>query len=553
MDAKQDISLDDSEALTKTLTEIAASSDTDGLISVVVDLIMNLSKDNRRLSMRLQKALRKAFSSSSEKLTQEQLELFQALMKKGGDDANGPAENDDVIAESKVKDDKTLVRKPRKGDNAKETKGHGRKKIPAHIAREVHFVPVPADQRHCVDCGVEKSSIGHTTSERLEYVAASIIVLQEKREKLVCKDCESSVVTAPVVPHIIEGGLVSEGFIAHILVGKYIDGLPLTRLSKILGRQGVPFAESTLGDIVKQGVAFLPRLAEIIQGRVLAAPYLNQDDSGLRVLDRDHPKGVKRGHIWAYVAGFDVVYVYAPDWSGEHPRKFLHGYSGIIQGDGYSGIGKLFTQEPNAPTRAGCMMHCRRYFWEAYKTGDTQAGIILALINELYIIEHNAKVDELSDGQRLQVRQTQSLPRMQRLQTLIAELRPRTLPKSALGQALTYASNQWDSLLVPFSNGIMEIDNGEAERRLRVLATGRRNWLFAGSDEGAHRAALALTVLGTAVSYGLNPQVYLTDVFKQMAGGLPRSRFAELHPATWAEKRSQQTATHRAAAPRLVV
>jgi transposase len=280
---------------------------------------------------------------------------------------------------------------------------------------------------------------------------------------------------------------------------------------------------------------------------------IHQDDTGMRVLDREHPKGIKRGHIWALCGGPWIVYRYAPNWRGEHPREFLDGYAGVIQGDGYAGINALFTGENAKETRAGCMMHCRRYFFDAHKTGDSRAGIALALIHKLYEIEALAKSDALMADARQLLRKDRSLPIMHRLKRWIEGISGSAPPKSPLGKAVTYATKQWESLMVPFFDGRLEIDNGEAERRLKVLAIGRKNWLFAGSDAGTERIATILTVLGTAVAHGIDPLAYLTDILRRIADGIPSSSVAELMPDGWAKQHGQNAHTGQAGIPRLVV
>ena len=311
-------------------------------------------------------------------------------------------------------------------------------------------------------------------------------------------------------------------------------------------------AESTLGDFVSAVAHNLQRVASHIEAQVLKSPVVNTDDTGLRVLDRDHPKGIKRGHIWTYVApGQWVVYRYTPDWRGEHPCTVLAGFGGTIQSDGYAGINPLFTA-PEAAVRAGCMMHCRRYFYNAYQAGDIRAGVALALIADIYVIERDAKERLATDAERLTMRQERSLPILLRLKKWIDSIEGQAPPKTDMGKAVCYAKNQWPALQVPFRDGRLEIDNGEAERQLKVLATGRKNWLFAGSDAGGERAATILTVLGTALMHGLDPLAYLTDILRKIAAGISGSRLDELMPVRWAQDHGKQAHTEQAPVPRLV-
>jgi transposase len=395
--------------------------------------------------------------------------------------------------------------------------------------------------------------MGHDISERLDYVPASLRVIRDMREKLACKPCQGSVSIAPVADKVIEGGMAAEGLLAHVLTSKYIDGLTLTRLNKIYARQGARLAESTLADFVRDTTYVLAPVARHIEAKVLESYFINQDDSGLRVLDRDHPKGIKRGHIWTFVGEARwAAYRYSPDWQGKHPVEFLTGYGGYIQGDGYAGINSLFDGSEHAPVRVGCWMHLRRYFYDALQAGDARAQIAMVIVHDVYELERLAKENAFDAGKRLDMRQERSMPLVNKLREWIGNTSNLAPPKTDLGKAITYATHQWPSLLVPFSDGRLEIDNGEAERRLKVLATGRKNWLFAGSDRGAERAAIALTVLGTAVLQGVDPLAYVTDVLRKIAGGWPSNRIDDLMPATWAEQLGQQVQAQKPAIPRLI-
>ena len=466
------------------------------------------------------------------------------------EDLHNPSVNQpESTAESQADADTTQAE--REKHKAKK-KGHGRNSLPKHLPRVVHRIEVPQEQRQCATCGQSKSCIGHATSERIEFKPASLYVHVDAREKLACTNCQGEVSIAPTADHLIEKSIAAEGFLAQLVVGKFADGLPLARMAKMFRREGVHLADSTLGDLVRQTADQLTSLAAYISQRVLSAPYINQDDTGLAVLDRDHPNGIKKGHIWAFVHKQDVVFKFTPNWRGEHPREFLKDYCGIIQGDGYSGIDKLFTQQNGGPIRAGCMMHCRRYFFEAHQTGDPVAGVALALIHDIYKIEAEAKTRRLNADERLALRQEKSLPLTNRLKVFIETAKQRALPKCYLGKAITYATKQWDALMVPFSRGDLEIDNAEAERHFKAVAIARKNFLFAGSDKAAERSAVLLTVLSTAVSHGVNPFIYLKDVLMQIAGGIPKARIGELHPAAWANKRGEQVTAQQIPAPRLV-
>lgn len=530
--AEENIPLDNEEALRHALTSITEGQSQQAIIDVVVALLMRLSSDNKRLQLRLQKTLRSLHGRKSEKLNEEQLSLFRDLLTAIDDDA--------------------FAKPERKKKHKSKARAHGRNRFPESLRREKNVIAVEDADRTCPKCGTTKTCIGHVVSERLEYNPASLHVIQDMREKVACDNCEAEVSVAPTAPKLVDGGMAAEGLLAHTVVSKYVDGLTLTRLSNIYSRSGVTLAESTLGDFVRAVAHSLGFLATHIEQRILRHHAINVDDTGLRVLDRDHPKGVKRGHIWAYVADHAVAYKYTPDWRGEHPREFLKNYVGIIQADGYAGIKPLFEGDQATATLAGCWMHCRRYFLEAYEGGDARGGIALAIIHDIYALERTAKDANAAPDERLLMRQTKSLPLVARLKKWMGDIEHQAPPKTPLGKAFTYANNQWDALLVPFYDGRLELDNGEAERRLKVLATGRKAWLFAGSDAGGERAATILTVLGTAVINGVDPLAYLTDVLKQIANGISAADVGQLLPDVWAKQRGQQPHAHQIPVPRLV-
>jgi transposase len=549
--AAENIPLDDMGALRRTLTDVAHTQSIDELISLVITLLVTMSGENKRMALRLQKALRSLHCRKSEKLSPGQLVLFREMLDQYSDKNKDKNEGSTGEGKKGCDSGKEGQEGTNKGSRSggkpkkKPEKGHGRQKLPDDLPRVDNLLPVPDAERVCSDCGAEKICIGHSVSERLNYVPASLQVVRDIREKMACKPCQGSVSIAPAAAHVVEKGLADEGLLAHVVVSKYVDGLPLTRQSKIFARIGVKLAPSTLGDFVRQTTMNLGVLAEHIKTQVFSARCVQQDDTGIAVLDKENPNGVKRGHIFANVGNGFVFHKYTPDWKGIHPTELLRGYSGIIQGDGYAGINGVFSGTNATAIRAGCMMHCRRYFFEAHKAGDPRAGIPLALIGQLYEIERQAKDSSLAEKHVKDLRAEKSLPLMAQLKAYIDDIGPTVLPKSDMGKAVRYAQNQWPHLLVPFSHGFMEIDNGEAERQLRLLAIGRRNWLFAGSDKGGERAAAALTVLGTAVWQGVNPLDYLTAVLRAIARGHQSSRIGDLLPLTWAKQHGQKIETRK--------
>jgi hypothetical protein len=239
-----------------------------------------------------------------------------------------------------------------------------------------------------------------------------------------------------------------------------------------------------------------------------------------------------------------MFYEYTPTWEGEGPRKILASFKGkFVQADGYAGIDKYF-ERPDAPVRVGCLGHCRRKFVAALDAKDMRAAVPISLFAQLYAIEAKAREDKIGPDELLARRQALSRPLMDRLGEVIEGLRGKAVPKSPMGKAITYAINQWSTLTAFLTDGRIPIDNLHVERRHRVVALGRRNYLFCGSDEGARRHAIISTVLGNCALAGVNPFAYLRDVIAKLAGDWPRARIAELMPAAWAAAQKQAEDVH---------
>ena len=265
----------------------------------------------------------------------------------------------------------------------------------------------------------------------------------------------------------------------------------------------------------------------------MLAHVLQVDDTRLPVLDRRKSKNIKRAHLWVLVGDHQwISFHYTPSWSADEVRAFLGRRIGWTQIDGYAGYQSMIDEGLMLPV--GCWMHARRYFVKAFEAKDLRAAVPLEMIKRLYAIERAAKRAGDDHQQRYQRRQHDMVPVMDELERWIKDQRPTEPPKSTLGQALTYAHNHWDMLRVVVNDGALELDNGDVERVIRGPAIGRRNWFFAGSDEGGKRAAIILTVLETAARAGLDLRAYLHDVLVKIADGWRMARIDELLPGNWA-------------------
>jgi transposase len=495
------------------------------LVEMVLRLLSQLKSDNDRLQLQLARFMRAKFGHRSEKVPAEQLRLFLQQLSDAAPPQPPPA---DKPADAVVP---PLKRKPVAPGKK------GRRALPANLPREEVLLEPAAAEKLCTQCGTEKHCIGHERSEVLEYVPGTFKVLVYARAKYACRGCEAGVVIAPVADKPVEGGLPGFGLMSDVFVRKYADHSPLHRIRGIYRRAGVDVAVSSLSNWVKAGAEALSPLAEAIAREVLGSHVVQADDTGLRVLDPEHPKGSRRGHMWAYVGdGRFVLFRYTPDWSAEGPCSFLRQRRGWLQADGYKGYDRLFKGPGATAVEVGCWSHARRYYFDALPK-DLRAAVALDYIGKLFDVEREAKAAELNGDERLALRGEKSRPALDALREWVDKTLPAAPPKSPLGQALTYTVNQWKALTRFLEDGRLELDNNGCERALRQVAVGRKNWMFAGSDAGAERAAVMYTLIGTCRLNGVDPWAYLRDVIEKLASGWLQSRLDELLPKNWASQR----------------
>ena len=434
---------------------------------------------------------------------------------------------------------------------------HGRRQLPAHLPR----VEVPHDlsdeQKKCPCCGEARACIGSEAGEQLEFVAASFKVLKHVRHKYACKTCGEGCAHCDGSPHIeiatkpaqpIEKGLPGPGLLAHVIVGKMQDHLPLYRQERIFDRIGVDIARSTMCSWMMQCGTLVRPLVDLMIRRVKQSKVIHTDDTRVPVRDEAVKGKCKSGRIWCFLGDesnpYDV-FRYTPDRTRAGPQNFLADYKGHLQADAYGGYDGIYTRGDGGVTEVACMAHARRKFFDAKETDGRRSAQMLRFVQRLYAIEGRIRLrierrmkkdPELTREQRHEIvraaRQARSVPILNQMKAWLDTEQKLVLPRSPIAAAITYMLNQWIALCVYVTAGFLNIDNNAAERALKRVAIGRKNWLFAGNDAAGKSHANLYTLLASAQRHGLDPQKYLTSVLAKI-GQTPMSELDQFLPDKW--------------------
>jgi transposase len=462
-----------------------------------------------KLQHQLEQLLRQRFGKKGEHVDADQLLLFAPDIVEVP--APGPAPEVDPT---------TPPAKPRNG---------GRKPLPASLPRQRIVHDVPLEDRACPECGLERRKIGEETREQLEYIPASLVVLEHVRPKYACRCCEAHVAIAPRLPEPIEKGLPGTGLLAHVAVSKFADHLPLYRLQGIFQRNGVELARSTMCDWMATVGELLEPIVGAMIRRVLASKVIGTDDTPVKVQDHQG-QGVKTGHLWAYIGDRDnrfVVYDYTPTWGGDGPERFLKAYpSGYLQSDGYAGYNGLHRR---GLVEVGCWAHARRKYHDCRTSDPARSHAAIAWIGRLYAVEREAREGSWDDARLMTARAERSRPALESFGAWLEGESRKVLPRSPIGEAIAYSRSNWVALTRYLEAPYLSIDNNATENAIRPIALGRKNWLHLGSDRGGKTAATLMSLVQSCKLLSNEPFAYLRDVLDRV-NTHPASRIEDLLP-----------------------
>jgi transposase len=476
----------------------------------------------RQLQHWVEQLLRSRYGPRRERVNENQLFLFAAEIL--GND-RGEA----------VPKDKPVSDRPKR-------KGHGRQRLPKSLKRQRVVFDLAEHEKQCPHCLSALKRIGEEISERLEYVPASMLVIEEACQKYVCENgCILVTAAKPMAP--IEKGLPGPGLLAHVVVNKYGDHLPLHRQEAIFRRQGVTLSRKTMCDWMRRCADLVSPIYDRMKVGVLGSKVMQTDDTPVSVLDPSLPR-TRTGRIWTYVGDRGhpyTVYDYTPTRSRDGPDAFMKEFHGYLQADAYSGYDELYRDRNRNITEVACWAHARRRHFEAQSSDLMRSTVILAYIRLLYDVEREARNMGLTGEARKALRQAKSVPILEDIRAYLEREQPTVLPKSPEGTAISYTLSNWDALVRYCDDGDLEIDNNGAERSLRGIAVGRRNWSFLGSDNGGRTAAILTSITATCKRLGVDPFEYLRDVFARISTH-PQNNLDDLLPDKW--KAAQPAVTH---------
>lgn len=513
---------DDAATLQQMLREVVAAAEQQH--TTLQDAVQQRDAEIDKLQLLIKRLLRQQFGRRCEQLSADQLQFALEDLEQ-------------TIAANKAAQD-AAESNQRQRRATSPNRNHGA--LPAHLPR--YEVLIDVEHGACPCCGGAMHAIGELRTEQLDIVPAQLRVRVTRRPRYACRTCEGAVLVAPAPERPIDGGMATEALVAHVLVSKFCDSLPLYRQSQMLARQGITLDRSTLSKWVGRACWWLTPLYDLLVSTALSAPKLFADDTTLPVLDPGRGR-TKTGRLWCYALDDRpwggpthpvAAYVYSEDRKGKRPAAHLAAFCGVLQVDGYDGFKRLAVDRADSSVKlAFCWAHMRRGFYEFHvSTKSPLAAWVLAKVGELYAIE--AAIRGQSAEHRRQVRQERSRPLVEALHAWLQDHIGRVSAVSDLAKAMRYAIRHWPGLTVFLEDGRVEMDTNVVERAIRPNTLTRKNALFAGHDGGAVHWAIAMTLIQTAKLNGVNPMAYLADVLEHVVSG--RTKLNELHtllPWNW--------------------
>lgn len=405
--------------------------------------------------------------------------------------------------------------KPKIKAKGKKKKAGVRKPLPKDLPRKEKVYDLDEKQKNCPKDGAQLKHIGEVTNEQLEFIPASVKVIKHKCYKYACPICNKHIVTATKPKDPIPRSIASPELLSYVSVSKYADGLPLYRLSQMFNRLDIKISRTSLADwMIKCGMMIQP-LINLMQDKIYTQPCINIDETTLQVLKEQAKKASTKSYMWVMRAADVILFNYDSSRSQKVAEKLLADYNKAIMADGYGGYDSVVAN--NKLTRLGCWAHARRYFMKVLDQGENpNAQNMIGVIGQLYAIEKLIRDNGYKPDKIKEIRQEQSVPIIKQIREQLDKTLHTTTPSGLMGKALGYLHKQWSYLIGYVENGNYPIDNNTAENAIRPFVIGRKNWLFANSVQGAKASANLYSIIETAKAHKLNPEEYLTKVYRQL-------------------------------------
>lgn len=489
------------------------------MIRELLRLLRDAQHEKERLQHQLERLIQRLYGPRTERLDPNQLLLIP--------DAFEPAPADPQPVAPEI------------GPKPKKHQGHGRTKATKELRREQVMHELSEAERCCPECGTLRIQIGAERSEQFEYVPASLFVVEHVRCTYACPHCEAQVVTADKPDKPIPKGSPGPGLIAYVVTSKYVDHIPLHRLERIFARHGLELSRSTLCDWAAACAKLLEPLYELMKSRVLQSGAMHTDDTPVKA-QNPKTRTIQTGRLWLYAGDHTQplnVFDFTLSRSRDGPAQFLKGFHGYLHADAFGGYDGIYVS--GDVIEVMCNAHARRKFHEARTADAARAAVALGYYRALYAIEAAIKaqiVDETEESKkaavRYLIRKEQAVPLLEEFHKWLKKEKPEVLPKSPIGNAISYALNHWDALARYTSSGLLDIDNNVAEQEMKNIAIGRKNWLFVGSENGGKTAAVLFSVASSCRRHGHDTFAYLRDVITRLPKH-PRESLEELLPDRW--------------------